>query len=98
MLGTRNVSLQLSSEAQEWLEGFIAASPLRDPLPGIIYGRWRDESEDHWSIGLYDRSDLPNIDMWLCISPDWEFLAFEHMINSLKEKTIYFQEGKILIE
>lgn len=98
MLGTKNVDLKLAPKAQEWLEGFIAASPLEDPLPGVIYGRWKEESEDHWSIGLYDRPDLPNIDMWLCTGLGWEFLAFEHMIELLEGKTIYFREGKILVE
>nr|BAJ06853.1 hypothetical protein [uncultured bacterium] len=99
MLGRRNICLELSPRVKEWLDGFIENSDLDDPIPGIIYGRWDDEAESHWTIGLYERADLPKIDMWLCNGDGWEFL-FEDCdnIEVIENKTASFVEGRLVFE
>lgn len=36
----------------------ISSSSLGSPVPGIIWGRWEGEEQDHWLIEFYERADV----------------------------------------
>src|SRR3977135_2631950 len=74
--GSRNVRLMLTPLAQRYIDELKRNSDLEEPIVQIGWGRWNDESEDHWILGLNDRvrmgEDWPG---WLGIAPEFQFVV-----------------------
>ena len=86
MFGKRNVNLQLTPRAQEFVERFKLNSGLNSPILGIAWSRVSDEPNPRWTLGLYERQDVR--DGWLGTAPEFDFVviqewALERLNNAL---------------
>ena len=88
--------LMLTPRAEEYIKHFKRKSGLDDPIVGIGWGRWNHETEDHWMLGLYERStvgsDWPG---WHAIAPEFDFVVINPaLLNRLEGRVLDIAEGK----
>lgn len=92
MFGERKVNLRLTDRARTFVERFKASSNLKSPILSIGWGRFGRESEERWSIGLYDRSDLR--EGWRGIAPDFDFIVIQEWILDAVDNKVLDIDGK----
>jgi len=99
MFGERKVNLQLSKRTQAYLERFKANSKLSDPVLGLAWAGIPGETEERWTIGLYDRKDIR--EGWMGITPEFDFIVIqEWVLDQVDNKVLDFDErtGTITLE
>lgn len=92
MFGERQVNLQITDRTRASLTRLIARSKLAEPILSISKGRFNDEAEERWSLGLYDRKGLR--EGWIGISPEFEFVVIqEWVLEALDNQLLDFDEA-----
>jgi hypothetical protein len=93
MFGERKINLQLTQRTREFLDRFKAKSKLDSPILGISWSRVSNESNERWTIGLYDRKDVR--EGWLGIAPEFEFIVIqEWVLDELDDKVLDFDDAR----
>jgi hypothetical protein len=91
MFGEQKVNLRVTDRTRAFLDRFKARSRLDDPVLGISWGRVGHETDERWTIGLYDRKDLR--EGWLGIAPDFDFVVVQDWaLKALDDKVLDFDE------
>ena len=90
MLERKVLNLGVSDCLKRKLRERAARSGLTDPLPGILWGKWDDEVEEGYSIGFYERGEIPSDDPIRIVEADGiEFLITQDWIcNELDGKVL----------
>ena len=78
MFGERQINLQLTERANDFIERNKVKSGLQSPILGLGWGTFSKESEERWSIGFYGRKDVR--EGWLGITPTFEFVVIQEWI------------------
>jgi len=73
------------------------SSGLRDPVAGIGWSRWSDESTDSFDLGFYERSELPIVDPVVLADVDGCEILFVQswIVDQLEGGEIEIRDGKI---
>jgi len=74
MAGFRHVRLMLTPRAEDYIDKLKQDTALNDPIVQIGWGRWDHETEDHWQLGLNERSNVSGA-AWHGIAPEFEFFV-----------------------
>ena len=77
-MGLQSIHLRLrfTEDAERAVARRLEESSLSNPVIGIIWGRWDDELEDHWLLGIYNKPDLRV--GWLVTAGDVEFYTIKN--------------------
>jgi len=95
VLGEFSVNLRLTDEAKQYLSELKSKSQLDNPIPGIGWGKWNHETEDHWMVSLYDRDECAG---WLCKAPEFEFVIINpNLIERLHDRVLDVRDKKARI-
>ena len=77
----QKVNLRFTARAIEYISDLMRKSELEQPILGISWGRWHDETEFRWIIGFYDRAKISSDWAgWLGVTPTLEFLCIHPSI------------------
>jgi hypothetical protein len=100
MLEKKFLNLKIGLALQEALQKKCVESGLSDPLPGIIWGRWDDENIDTYSIGIYERSNLPYDDPVRIVDANGiEILIIQDWVcDDLTGKVLDISNGKLVAQ
>jgi hypothetical protein len=99
MFGERKVNLQLTDRAREFIEHSKASAKLKSPILSIGRVRFSGDTEDRWTIGFYERSDVR--EGWRGITPHFDFVVIqEWILDALDSKTldVIDENGRAKIE
>ena len=97
-MGLQSIHLRLrfTEDAERAVARRLEESSLSNPVIGIIWGRWDDELEDHWLIGMYNKPDLRV--GWLVTAGDVEFYTYqEFLLEKLDGKVIDYRDNRLLV-
>lgn len=96
MLGQLDSTLRISERALRWITRILAKSTVRNPIAGVIWGKWTTEEAEHWSIGVYDRD---TVEGWLVRSPNLEFVVVQDfLIERLNGKVLDVDENGVIVK
>jgi hypothetical protein len=86
VLGEFRVNLHLADEARSFISDLLEGTDIPDPILGIGWGRWNDEKEDRWLLGLYSRARCTG---WLCTTKQFEFVVINpNLVERLDGRTL----------
>jgi hypothetical protein len=100
MLEKKSLNLRIGPALKEALRKKCAESGLSSPLPGIIWGRWGDENIDTYSIGIYERSNVPCDDPVRIVDANGvEILIIQDWVcDDLEGKVLHLIDGKLIVK
>ena len=99
MFGKKNVALTMTERAREIVDAWGKSSKLNSPVIGIAWGRSSGASDDKFDLGFYEHANMPMIEGWLGIAPEFEFIVIqEWVLDALDNKTLDIDDhGQIVI-
>ena len=99
MLEKKSINLRIGAKLKKVLAEDLSSSELDDPLPGILWGQWDTETNEHYVIGMYERDELPVDDPVRIIEADGiEFLITQDWIcDDLEGKCLDIVNGQLSV-
>lgn len=99
MLAKRLLNIKIGDRFRRALEEGSSASGLTDPLPGLLWGKWDDETQEYYSIGFFERSEIPTEDPIRIVEADGiEFLITQDWIcEDLEGKGLDIVDGQLSV-
>ena len=71
-------------------------STVRNPIAGVIWGKWTTEEAEHWSIGVYDKE---TVDGWLVRCPNLQFVVVQDfVVQKLNGKTLDIDQHGVSVK
>lgn len=99
MLPPKTLNLRIGDRLRSVLEAKALSSGLVSPMPAILWGKWDDEGEEHYSIGFYDRDNLPISDpVRIVEAGGLQFLILQDWIcEAVHGKELDVVDGKLTL-
>ena len=99
MLERRVINLRIGDTLRQVLFQRSSASRLEEPVPGILWGKWDGEQHECYSIGFYERKDLPIDDPIRIVEADGiEFVITQDWIcDGLSGRTLDITAGVLTV-
>ena len=100
MLQKKTIRCQLSPAFKDRIKEHVGSSDLSIPVPSISWGKWEDETDEHFFLGYYERSQLPEQDPIRFVEiDDIEFIIIQDWIcDKLEGKRLDINEHGIVLE
>jgi hypothetical protein len=95
MHGELESNLEVPQSTLDWIQYRFSRSTVRNPILGIIWGKWTTEGDQHWSVGVYNRDTAEG---WIVRCPNLEFVIVQDfLLERLNGKILDIDENGVRV-